>query len=214
MTLDFETSQSLNQISKIEHKFYTKNAVVTQEVIIPKICHGSDVLYLTDKSDENISKPADAIVTTNKGLVLGVTYADCLPILLSSSDGECIAAIHAGWRGILSGVIINTVNYIKIHLQVRAQIIAAIGPCISQEGFIVQKTLRDLFLLNYKNFIKEVNNNYHIDLYGIAKSQLTYLGITNIEKVGGFTDIDSSRYYSHRRNQDQKRHIAIINKKF
>ncbi|MFT3684639.1 MAG: polyphenol oxidase family protein [Phycisphaerales bacterium] len=99
--------------------------------------HGSAVDVVTkDRPRGTGPDPkADAIVTDDPSVVLAVRTADCLPALLASGDGRVVAVVHAGWRGVMAGIVPNTLTAMA---QLGAKdIVAAVGPCISGEAFEV-----------------------------------------------------------------------------
>jgi YfiH family protein len=125
--------------------------------------HGSNVLTLACKASDGSTRgdvdpqgktvQADAIVTDDPSLLLGVRVADCGPVLLATADGSVVASVHAGWRGVVAGVLPATVaNMQKLHAsRVRAGVssasggglIAAIGPCLSAREFEVGEDVRE-----------------------------------------------------------------------
>lgn len=183
-------------------------------LMLPTIIHGNNVLILNDDSEpEQIAKTeADALITSSFNHVLGVTYADCLPISLAALDASVIAIIHAGWRGLLNGVIDKTIetlyeNFGSLELR------AAIGPGISQEGFEFGGDGLVQFKSQWPDRISTLGNANFVDLTGVAYAQLSNHGL-QVEKVGGWTDRDKERYFSHRRDGGQTgRHVAVIAKK-
>lgn len=118
-----------------------------REVVQVFQVHGASVHVLTSgrKSHptHNDTK-ADAMVTSDPSRVLVVRVADCAPILLSSGDGRVVAAVHAGWRGVVSGVLLNAAR-IMMSLGAR-ELAAAIGPCIGAGSFEVGPEVLDEFV--------------------------------------------------------------------
>ena len=98
-------------------------------MFIAKQVHGTDVAVVDDHSDADAiaAVSADAVVTRAFARGVGVRTADCAPILLASDDGSCVAAVHAGWRGAVAGVIERAVDALGID---PTRIVAAVGPCI------------------------------------------------------------------------------------
>ena len=90
---------------------------------------------------------ADASFTQEPGIVCAVMTADCLPLLVCSSDGAKIAAIHAGWRGLLNGIIDNTLSALQT-----TDLLIWLGPAIGPEHFEVGEEVRSLFLSKSMNY--------------------------------------------------------------
>jgi YfiH family protein len=89
---------------------------------------------------------ADAIVTRTEGLAIGVTTADCGPILLVDPSARVIAAAHAGWKGALTGILESTVETMEKLGADRSGIVAAIGPLIRQPSYEVGSEFVERFL--------------------------------------------------------------------
>lgn len=213
LNCSMHVSDDPRKVDANRKKILTYLGVHEQSLLfLPTLNHGNDVHYLSDpiKRDSSLLKPADAAITDKINIALGVTYADCLPILLSSRDGKEIAAVHAGWRGIYTSVIGNTIARMQTKPE---EVIAAIGPCISGRGFLVGEDLFRQFSARYPFATSHKVDGYRIDLLKIAFHQLETLGVRFIEKVGHFTDMNTDKYFSHRKEQGKTgRMMAIITK--
>lgn len=235
MDKKFEFMARLNQIPNVYHGFFNKEFnikninkenifkydksifealnIFEAKLFLPSLCHGNNVLILEEALKENdFYLPADAVITNRQNLFLAITFADCLPILLASADGEWVSAIHAGWKGIFLGVIPNAVSALKNKIRSGTEIIAALGPCISADGFIVKEDVFELFKTRFSEFTYEKNGLCHVDLLKVALDQLKSLGINTLEKVGGFTDLMPEKYFSWRKEKTNYRNFAIIGK--
>ncbi len=182
---------------------------------IPQLDHGNSSIIIDEKTiwDDVCHQKADAVITTQSNVALAITYADCLPILVSSHDGLVIAAIHAGWRGMASGVIGRTIERVREVYRAR-DLVAAVGPAISPRGFVVTDNVFTYFQQVWPDFVEGSGQRGNVDLTGIAERQLRDAGVLFIEKVGGYTDLDSDAYFSHRRECGETgRHIALVAKK-
>ncbi|MCC6968851.1 MAG: peptidoglycan editing factor PgeF [Phycisphaerales bacterium] len=118
-----------------------------REVVQVYQVHGASVHVLTagrrSHPTPNDTK-ADAMVTRDPSRVLVVRVADCAPVLLSSGDAKVVAAVHAGWRGVVSGVLLNAVRVMRS--EGAREIVAAIGPCIGASSFEVGPEVLDEFV--------------------------------------------------------------------
>jgi copper oxidase (laccase) domain-containing protein len=97
--------------------------------------------------NENIADTvfqADACFSSKKNQVCAVMTADCLPILLCDKQGSCVAAVHAGWRGLADGILENTVSKMPVDTK---SLMAWMGPAISQKHFEVGKEIKKVFAL-------------------------------------------------------------------
>lgn len=181
--------------------------------ILAPLEHTNNVLFV-DKNNLNtyLQENYDALVTDLENVVLAVTYADCVPIIMATEKASIIAIIHAGWRGIQQNIIKNTIDLIRANTT--ESLYASIGPCISQESFMVEKDVADRFDIYNKNIIFNTSNNkYFIDLLSIVIKQIKDENINNIDKVGGYTDKDLQKYFSYRIQKNKSgRHIALVSK--
>ena len=115
--------------------------------------HSNKFVFI-DKGFKNLKKKikADAVITNQKKIPIAVLTADCVPILLHDNQKNMIAAIHAGWKGALKGIIKKVINFmIKKGCNVN-NITAAIGPCIRQKSYNVKLDF-------VKKFVKKDANN-------------------------------------------------------
>jgi YfiH family protein len=181
-------------------------------LVMPKIVHGKNVLVVHD--DQNLDElsfcEADAIITKNKKLCLAITYADCLAIVLAGSSGELIAAVHAGWRGILLNIIEECVRTIRKNFG-ELELRAALGPHISADGLSMLNPGLKAFQDQWPQAVYEREALFHVDLEKIAHEQLKRSGVNKIERVGTYTDKDPDRYFSYRSSQGHTgRNIALI----
>ena len=163
---------------------------------------------------------ADAIVTRVPGLAIGVSTADCGPVLLADPEARVIGAAHAGWRGALTGVIEATVAAMAKLGAERGRIVAAAGPMIRQPNYEVGQDLVDRFVAvepNTVRFFKPASRPGHsmFDLAGYVISRLRRAEVAAIEDLGFCTYADPAQFYSYRRathraEPDYGRHINAI----
>ncbi len=163
---------------------------------------------------------ADAIVTRTPGLAIGISTADCGPVLFADAEARVIGAAHAGWRGALTGVIEATVAAMEKLGAERPRIVAAAGPMIRQPNYEVGQDLIDRFVAiepNTVRFFKPAKRQGHamFDLAGYVMSRLQRAEIAQIEDLGHCTYADPAQFYSYRRathlaEPDYGRHINAI----
>lgn len=171
--------------------------------------HGNEVAQIIQVSEKAIV--ADAAVTNKKNICLAIMTADCLPILLVSKSGDEIAAIHGGWRSLAANIIINTLSKMKTPA---ADIYAWLGPCISNNAFEVGSDVKAAFVqqAEYFNlaFTAKANGKYLANLHKIAKSQLESAGIDQISTLSECTYLNTTKYYSYRKNAITGRMATLI----
>jgi purine-nucleoside/S-methyl-5'-thioadenosine phosphorylase / adenosine deaminase len=166
------------------------------------------------------AKPrADALVTRTEGLAIGVTAADCGPILFVDPAARVIGAAHAGWKGALTGIIESTVDAMEKLGADRSGVVAAIGPLIRQHSYEVGGEFVERFLDvaadNAAYFIPAERSGHSMfDLAGYIRMRLENAGVLMIDDIGVDTYSDE-RFYSyrrsvHRKETDYGRHVHAI----
>ena len=163
---------------------------------------------------------ADAIVTRMRALAIGVTTADCGPVLFAEPRAGVIGAAHAGWRGALTGVIEATIAAMERLGAAQRQIRAAIGPMIRQGNYEVGPDLVERFRADdpaSSRFFGPARRDGHamFDLAGYIAARLKRAGITEVEDVGLCTYADPEQFFSYRRTThraeaDYGRHVNAI----
>ena len=154
----------------------------------------------TEKFDHGV----DGLVTKEKGLLLSIRIADCVPVLLCDPDSEICAAVHAGWRGTVGGITKNAVEKMVSLGAIRENIFAAIGPCIGKECYEVGRELYEEFLSassDYSEFFEPKGEKFMLDLSLANIKILTEAGISdrNISVADLCTKCNEAHFFSHRR---------------
>ncbi len=156
---------------------------------------------------------ADAIVSDVTSAMLAIRIADCAPILLASDDGRIVAAIHAGWRGVVSGVVARSVAEINTLGITSDRIVAAIGPTIGVKHFEVgAEVAREFHTAGLSAAIDTIAYaKPHINLVAAIKLQLQQCGVTHVDGGSLCTYANATDFYSHRRDHGTTgRMVAII----
>jgi YfiH family protein len=169
---------------------------------------------------QGASRPrADAIVTRTEGLAIGITAADCGPLLLVDPDARVIGAAHAGWKGALTGIVESTIEAMEKLGAERAGIVAAIGPLIRQPSYEVGNEFVERFMEedaeNTLFFLPAAREGHAMfDLAGFIRARLENAGVLVIDDTGVDTYSDE-RFFSyrrsvHRKEPDYGRHVHAI----
>ena len=156
---------------------------------------------------------ADGIVSDVTSAMLAIRIADCAPILLASDDGRIVAAIHAGWRGVVSGVVARSVAEINTLGITSDRIVAAIGPAIGVKHFEVgAEVAREFHTAGLSAAIDTIGYaKPHINLVAAIKLQLQQCGVTHVDGGSLCTYANATDFYSHRRDHGTTgRMVAII----
>jgi hypothetical protein len=159
------------------------------------------------------------MVTTSEGLALGITTADCAPILFADPKARVIGAAHAGWKGALTGILESTIDAMEKLGAERSGMVAAIGPLIRQPSYEVGSEFVERFIEadaeNATFFLPgERSGHAMFDLASYIRSRLENAGVLMIDDLGVDTYSDA-RCYSYRRSvhrgePDYGRHVHAI----
>ncbi len=146
----------------------------------------------------------DGLMTARPGIALVVLGADCLPVLLWRRDTRRVAAVHAGWRGLVDGVLQAAVATLGPAMDVRAAIGPGVGPCC----YPVDVALRERFAAQ---FGAGVVDGDAVHLAAAARVALAEAGVDQVIDVGACTSCDPERFYSYRRDGARTgRHGGLI----
>lgn len=158
---------------------------------------------------ENQYKEADASFTDKVNQICVVLTADCLPILLCNKEGTSVAAIHAGWRGLMKGVIESTLKSLP-----SSEWLAWLGPAIGPQHFEVGNEVREQFIDSHPEdthaFVPSKNQRWLANIYTLAKTRLNKLGILKIYGGNYCTYSDSDAFYSYRRDGEKTGRLASL----
>lgn len=170
--------------------------------------HGDQVIDARDHT-ENIK--ADASIADSKYQVCAVLTADCLPILLCDQKASCVAAVHAGWRGLDAGIITKTIEHLPAEPD---KLLAWLGPAISQNNYQVSDDFYQRFMDQDRGFYQafvRVEGNWYADLFTLARRQLNQAGVMAVYGGGYCTFAEKQRFYSYRRDgQKTGRQASLI----
>ncbi len=158
--------------------------------------HSADLLTITTNRLEPIT--ADAVYTRHTGVGCVVMTADCMPLLIWDDKGQEIAAVHAGWRGLASGIIENTLSKFE---SPASQLNVWLGPTIKQHNFEVGEDVVLQFSPDYHHYFTEIGNHkYLFDLQATARQKLHSAGVSSISRDSRCTYDNDQLFYSYRRD--------------
>jgi len=166
--------------------------------------HSPDVVEVKKVWAREDSPEADAMVTRERGLALGILTADCVPVLFAEPKAGVVGAAHAGWKGALGGVLEATVAAIKALGGDPRNIVAGIGPAISQRSYDVGPEFPTPFLAqdarNSDFFCPGARaGHFHFDLKGYVARRLAAAGLSTIQTLPCDTCAEDERFFSYRR---------------
>lgn len=174
-----------------------------------KQAHGAGVV---DALTASPGVTADGSYSTHPGKVCAALTADCLPVLLCDEEGTQVAAVHAGWRGLLAGVIESAIDRLEISGD---RILAWLGPAIGPTRFEVGEEVREQFIQHHSQAAgafkqASAQGKWLADIYQLARLHLESKGVTKIYGGGWCTFTDQERFYSYRRDGATGRMASLI----
>lgn len=206
-------------VAENRRRMATALGVAPADLLTAYQVHSPDVATATQSWDAANRPRADAIVTRTPGLAIGITTADCGPVLLADPDKGVIGAAHAGWKGALGGILDATIKAMEALGAERQGIVAAIGPLIRQQSYEVGAEFIDRFTAadarHADFFIPSARDGHAMfDLAGFIRMRLEQAGVLMIDDLGNDTYAEpqffSYRRSVHRREPDYGRHIHAI----
>ncbi len=160
---------------------------------------------------------ADALVGDDPSRVLSVRVADCVPVLLASRDGRSVAAVHAGWRGVIAGVVSAALAAMRQgDRPIRpVDLLCAIGPCIGFDAFEVGPEVLAEFTNRFGDAAPiraRADGKGHVDLRAAVRMQLIALGVPSdqIDETDRCTHRDADEFFSHRRDNGVTGRLAAL----
>ncbi len=195
------------QISKTAKKIFLLHQI-----------HSNKFIFIEKKNTFKSKPKADAIITSQKNLPIGILTADCVPILICDEKKNFIAAIHAGWKGAYKDIISKVINFMIKKGSDPANITAVIGPAISVKNYEVKEDFKRKFIKKDKKnnkFFKRKHKRLYFNLPNYVKSCLFKNKIKNIETINIDTFDINNNFFSARRalslnHDDYGRNISII----
>jgi len=182
----------------------------------------ADTVVLADEVPQGVPVRADASVTSKPGVACLVMVADCLPVLLSDGQGRAVGAAHAGWRGLVAGIVEKSARRVADLANCAPDTLHAyLGPAIGPQAFEVGDEVRDAFLAAAEPAEREATarafapctgtpGKHWADLYALARLRLARLGVTRVTGGDACTVTDRERFYSYRRDRVTGRMAALV----
>jgi purine-nucleoside/S-methyl-5'-thioadenosine phosphorylase / adenosine deaminase len=193
-------------------------AVPPSRVYFLSQVHGTDVCVLDGREtrDGVLERRGDALVSRAPDVACGVRTADCVPVLIADRRSGAVAAVHAGWRGVVAGVVRAAVETLRGVVGDDGELAAAVGPHIALEAFEVSEDVaRELALASPDPdvVVRDRWPKPHVDLRRIVHAQLEALGLPRdaVDDVWGSTAGEAEWFFSYRRDgPNSGRHLSAI----
>lgn len=206
---------------RVAHNRAIHASAIGSRPVYLKQVHGTESIELDGQTADGAQ--ADACWTTTPGVACTIMVADCLPVLVVDSAGRCVAAAHAGWRGLAGGVLESlwAAFWPKVAADERSaagQALVWLGPCIGPSAFEVGEEVRSAFdahdPASGRHFRPHQPGKWLADLPGLARDRLRRIGIAQVHgndgSTGWCTVSNPSRFFSHRRDRVSGRLAASI----
>jgi polyphenol oxidase len=165
--------------------------------------HSADAVTITGANNQDDPPKGDAMVTNTPGVLLGISTADCVPVLFADMAAGVVGAAHSGWKGSIAGVNEATIAAMEALGADRDRIVCAIGPCIAQKSYEVDDAFFHRFAehdpANERFFGAGKVGHHQFDIEGYVASRLAAAGISRIECLGQDTYSQPERFFSYRR---------------
>ncbi len=195
-------------------KYFSSLEINIDQLISAKGIHGNNVEIVSAIDKGKMIEKTDGLITQDKNVCLAVTVSDCLPIFIYNKD--VIGIAHAGWRGVVKNILGETVEKMQKYCSCPLESLNIfIGPHIKKCHFEVKDDVLDSFV-DYSEYISRRNGKTFIDLEGIVKKQLLFLGLKRENvKISPECTYCNKNYFSFRRDKpveviSQIAHISFI----
>ena len=215
-------SKLLSSIPHVTHAFYTRNGGVSKgnfeslsvsssdnpdyvkqnmelirndlngdAIYFNKQTHSTEIFDVTKEKGPKNS--GDGLITKKTDVLLGVKTADCMPVLFAHPKKKLVAGIHAGWKGLLKGIIEQAIKQLSADCDI-SKLYCAIGPCLSQENFEVGPEVLEVAAYN-EFFHKKTQNSWLFDMKGYGKHVLELKGIKHIDIIDEDTYSQPDKFF-------------------
>jgi YfiH family protein len=189
-----------------------RTAALPSEPLWLEQVHGINVVEHTGQVTEATAPPcADAAVAFEPGRVCVVMTADCLPVVFVDRAGTRVGVAHAGWRGLVGGVLEATIAALRC---MPSQLVAWLGPAIAQGAFEVGAEVRNAFVekdaANGAAFASNANDRFQADLYALARNTLARAGVSSVSGGGHCTSAEPEQFFSFRRDGGRTGRMATL----
>lgn len=185
-------------------------AIDDAHIILPRQTHTDNVFVLDHKYFEvfpelrsRLLEEQDAVVTSERGVCIGVSTADCVPVLMADTEAGVIAAVHAGWRGMVKRIVAKSLRTMESLGADAASVKVAVGPSIGVDSFEVGEEVVDAFLDEgfHPCVLSRQYAKPHIDLWCACAMQLEEVGVPlrNMQFCGIDTFCHHDEFFSARR---------------
>lgn len=192
-------------------KYFSVIGIDPARVITADLVHGANTVAVSDEEAGTMIVKTDGLVTDTRDLFLSATAADCFLIFFYDPVKNSVGIAHAGWRGLLAGVVENTVDaLVKKFGAVSRDLLAGVSPGIRKCHFEISQTDKEKFR-EYPDFIFEKDGKIFVDLPGIIKTKLRNENISpnHTEDSNMCTYCNEKEYFSYRRDKPKSLQVQV-----
>ena len=208
MNMSYKVGDESSRVDKNRRIFFSDLGVSESDLAVPLQCHSSAIKIIRSPGEYN---DCDALITNVKEVALGITIADCVPILIFDPVNEIVAAVHAGWRGTQGRITEKTIDILVHEYSSNpSHVRAFIGP---SAGACCYEVSEEVAVLFNNKIVPYSNQRFFLDLKKENKIQLQKQGLSdiNIEVSPSCTICEKEKYHSYRRDGKKSgRMLAII----
>jgi len=183
-----------------ENRYRIQNALECDNLQFNHQIHSAIVHHINTPGS---AQEGDALITQTPRLLVGVQTADCLPILMAHKKEKIVAAVHAGWKGSLAGIIQSTLEELKQMCDL-TELCCVIGPSIAVKYFEVGEDVHNLGIqFNKSEFFQKnttSNNKWNLDLRALVQQIIQDFSITDIDHIHEDTYSQPNKFFSYRRS--------------
>ncbi|MDJ1493234.1 peptidoglycan editing factor PgeF [Cytophagaceae bacterium DM2B3-1] len=209
LNLGLSSGDERENVLENRNRFFNSLGFQPEDIALSYQVHDDKVLVATQPGNY---EGYDAIVTNSPGVFVGVSIADCTPILIYDSSSNAVAAIHAGWKGTMKQIVSKTLQAMTQHFGTNpVNCFAYIGTCISECAFEVDADVADHFTSVYKRWDSE-KNKFFVDLKQANFSQLLKAGIPKEQvEVSPFCTVEhNDNYFSYRKEGKKSGRMFVV----
>ena len=198
-------------------RYFQKIGIDSARVVTSDLVHGAGVVIVSDEEAGTMVADTDGLITNTKNLFLSATGADCFILYLYDPEKNAIGITHAGWRGLLAGIVKNATNAMVLNFgTVPQKLLVGIGPGIRQCHFEISRENKNKYE-KYPELVLERDGKCFVDLPGIIKLHFREGGVKDwhIEDSNVCTYCDENEYFSYRRDKPKEvepmvGHIGLV----
>ncbi len=186
-----------------------------EQVVTARQVHGAHVAVVGAAEQRTVVPATDSLISSEQGVALLLRFADCLPLMLYDPLRQVVGLVHVGWRGIIAGVVVNTLAALRHEYGCNAHDLVAalgpaIGPCCYEVGPELVTSIEQVFGNEGGLLLTQPNGTVHFNLAAAVRWQLEYAGVQQIEESGLCTSCHTDEFFSHRAEKGYTGRFAAV----